>query len=475
MSSKLAIKIFLRTFIVLNLTFGVFFITLNQVLPQLYEQEYLNQFDESLRELILELEHAPLDRMMGLISQFSIENNADISIFNEYHELLYQFIHTNIAGVIDGYLLGSEAQHLVSEPEYLEELGVGFFNYPTEQALYLAVGVSLTTVDQVATTLQKILPYFFGFSLLLSVFIAIVYAHYLAKPIVSISRVSQKMKQMNLSSRCDIKRVDEIGDLANNLNDMAEKLAQAITTLEITNEQLQLEMERERKQEKQRSHLFAALSHELKTPLTILQGELEGMIDQIGIYQDRDKYLQHAYQTTESMEKLVHDILTISRMEMKDIKLNIQEINMSELVLDVLQRYELLAQNKNMTITYDYEDDLIVLADEEQLKSGISNIVSNAIFHSPIGEHIVIQLITQGEIGVLTVENFGIHLREPDLENIFTPFHRTDQSRSRYSGGSGLGLFIVKNIFDLHQFSYEIGNSEKGVIFTVQFPLVQMG
>jgi two-component system sensor histidine kinase VanS len=315
---------------------------------------------------------------------------------------------------------------------------------------------SSAAVRQVTNIMNSILPLAFAASLLISAGIAFVYSRRLAKPIVAISKVSRKMSSVDLSSRCDVERTDEIGDLARDLNSMAEKL--------------QADFERERRQEKQRRDLFTAISHELKTPITILKGEIGGMIDNIGVYKDRDTYLQNAFKTTEQMEYLVREILTVSRLETKEIRLALGELDMSVAVNDFCQKYEDLASSQNVALVCYCEDGLFAKADKLQIQSAISNIISNAIFHSPQGEMVNVQLVKSDGAGVLTVENTG-HINEADLENLFEPFYRGEKSRNRYTGGSGLGLYIVKRILEMHGFSFNIACVDGKVVFTVKFPL----
>jgi len=248
---------------------------------------------------------------------------------------------------------------------------------------------------------------------------------------------------------------------------MAGKLESALSELQAANDKLHEDMERERKQASLRNDLFAAISHELKTPITILKGELGGMIDGIGVYKDRDTYLQHAFKVTEQMEKLVQEILAVSRLE-TEIQLTFEKTDIGDLVNNLCQKFEDLASSQGVAIVCYCEGGLLVRADARQIQNAISNIISNAIFHSPAGEVVSVQLEKVDGKGILTVENTG-HINETDLENLFEPFYRGDKSRSRYTGGSGLGLYIVKRILEMHQFPYSICNVDDKVVFAVEF------
>src|SRR5699024_2320779 len=134
-----------------------------------------------------------------------------------------------------------------------------------------------------------------------------------SKPLVNISNVAKRMTTLDMTWKCEVNRKDEIGVLATSLNEMAEQLNSALASLRSANWQLKKDIEREREQEKQRVEFFTAVSHELKTPIAIIKGQLEGMIYQVGEYKDRDTYLRRCMKTTNDMEALVKEILSAAR------------------------------------------------------------------------------------------------------------------------------------------------------------------
>jgi two-component system sensor histidine kinase VanS len=297
---------------------------------------------------------------------------------------------------------------------------------------------------------------------------AFLYSRFLAKPIVDISNVSKRITALDMAWRCDVSRSDEIGTLAANLNEMAGKLDGTMKELQAANEKLQADIEREREQERRRRDFFSAISHELKTPVTILKGELDGMILNVGKFKDRDKYLQEAYETTESIEKLVREIMTLAKLD--TISLKPENVKLSDLTDDCLRTYEVLARNKHIKIGSCYEDDATVNVDKGQMRTVLSNIIGNAVKHSPDNGIVDIRASNKNGKVIFTVENSGVHIDPAELGKIWEPFYRTDKSRSRDTGGSGLGLYIVKTILDLHRFEYRLENTDSGMRFTVLFP-----
>jgi len=246
---------------------------------------------------------------------------------------------------------------------------------------------------------------------------------------------------------------------------MAGKLTNALDSLRQANEQLQMDIEKERKQEKQRIDFFTSVSHELKTPITIIKGELEGMIYQVGDYKDRDTYLRHSLKTVNDMEKLVKEILVAAKMGGSDFQVSKAEVNISELIQKCIRNSGGMAEDKEIAINITLPKDVKCVGDKDLLYRAFSNIIGNAVQYSPEKETVIIKLSDN----FLSVENTGIHIVNEDLEQIFNPFYRVEKSRSRNTGGSGLGLYIVKTILDHHGMNYQMVNTEQGVNFTVLF------
>ena len=189
------------------------------------------------------------------------------------------------------------------------------------QAYQLYANIALIAVSQSYGILLQLLPLIVGIILVVSVLGAMICSRYYSKPLVSISNVAKRMTTLDMTWKCEVNRKDEIGVLAASLNEMSQRLSDAMDSLKAANWKLLKDIEREREQEKQRVEFFTAVSHELKTPIAIIKGQLEGMIYQVGEYKDRDTYLRHCLKTTNDMEALVKEILSAARMGGSDFHL----------------------------------------------------------------------------------------------------------------------------------------------------------
>lgn len=428
------------------------FIIMRSTLIHSYEQKFANDFHVLLDGLIKNLQGKPEDELQEITRFFAVEHHANVTISQQLTDGTYQEIYTS-----SSYVWNKEMRTIKQAVMLLGK---------DKEMLMIEAETTIEPLQQLIETMNRMSPGIYIAMIVTSLVTAWLYSYHISKPIVHIADVAEQISHLHFSKYCVVNRSDEIGDLAKNLNVMSQKL-------ETTLQGLQHEREREREAEKKRVDMFTAISHDLKTPLMVLKGELEGMIKKIGDYQDRDRFLLHAYHTTENLEQLIYKILTISQMEMNAISLSLQRENITNLIQELCQNYEDIANEKGINLVWYCDENLYALVDKLQLHHAISNIISNAIFYSPSGEITNIQLLQRGLMGVLTVENTGVHISEVEREKLFEAFYRTEKSRNKYTGGSGLGLFIVKKILELHDVQYKIENSEEGVIFTIEVPLVK--
>ena len=246
------------------------------------------------------------------------------------------------------------------------------------------------------------------------------------------------------------------------MNTMAKRLDAAMKELENANEQLRKDMEHITELSRQRRDFFAAASHELKTPITILKGQIESMILGIGKYKDTGKVLPETLKEVENMERLVKEILTISKIEMDGLAGKAELVPLTDTLAKVMETLLPLAQERQITVHSQLAEDVTVSGNASLLEKAIHNILSNGIRHSPEGAEVFIHLTPS----VLTVTNTGTSIPEEDLPVLFTPFYRVEKSRNKSTGGSGLGLYLVKTILELHGIPHSIVNTENGVQFT---------
>ena len=418
-------------------------------LPKNYRTEIEGQVTEDFYELAERLETEGWEESSDRILEFSMKNNASVRIDDESGE--------NVFGVnFADDETGKTASKSLSCSASFAENG---------QTYRIFAEVSLVPVSQSYGILLNLIPLIAAIILLISVMGAFVCSRYFSRPLIRICSVARRMTGLDMTWKCEEKRSDEIGVLAASLNEMSDRLTEALDSLQSANVKLQQDIEKEREQEKQRIDFFTAVSHELKTPIAIMKGELEGMICQVGEYRDRDRYLRHCMKTVNDMEEIVKEILFAARMGGSDFQVIRSDLNISRMLRKSCQKIEGRLEDRQMLLRMEIERDFHYEGDGRLLDKVFSNVLGNAAAYSGEGAVITVSL----KKGVFCVENTDAHIAEEDLKNIFMPFYRVEQSRSRNSGGSGLGLYITKTILDHHGISYRMENTEKGVRFTAAF------
>ena len=333
----------------------------------------------------------------------------------------------------------------------------------------LLVVPPMRLANQAVEALNRAAPCLALALLAFSLLCAVGYSRYLARPIVRISSIAGRMAELDFQWKCGETRRDEIGALGRSLDEMAERLSAALAELEEANAALRGDMERARELERQRLAFFSAASHELKTPVTILKGQLAGMLEGVGVYQDRDKYLLRSLQTTGRMERLIGEMLSISRMESGSAAVRQEPVDLSALMAQQLALDRELLEQRGQQLVSALTPGITVPADASLLGKAVGNLLSNASRYSPEGAEIRVWCGRLEGRPALSVENTGARISGDALPHLFEAFYREEGSRNRSTGGSGLGLYLVKMILDRHGAVCTIENTEEGVKATVRF------
>lgn len=444
--NSLSTKVFLWVFTALTLCSVLIYGIVLVFVPQSYQFTGSKQFENNAGALFSALENKSYEEGTTLITNFCIENNAVAMLGNEKNSVTFGDFET----IADDL---STAQTYTTDVTFAED-----------KASYTLSVISLSkTASELFSLLLRFIPLVLTVILFLSALSAFICSRVIVAPIAKISQISKRMTELDMTWRCDTDRGDEIGVLSSSLNTMAARLQSTMEELETANQQLTKDVKKFKMLEEQRRNFFAAVSHELKTPLTILKGQLENMILGFGDYQNHDKYLPQALKSAEDIEYLIKEILSITKMETMNIGNSLEPLSLSDLVRKTVTELQPLAAEKDIAIFQNIPEDISVSVNRNLFRKALSNIIGNAIRHSKDGAEIYADF--DRDMHILAVENTGVFLDEDNLENMFTPFYRADKSRSKVTGGSGLGLYIVKTILDLHQMGYQITNTDKGVAF----------
>ena len=291
-------------------------------------------------------------------------------------------------------------------------------------------------------------------------------SRHITRPLQQLSELSKEMANLNFDAKYTSTSEDEIGVLGNNLNRMSGELEKTISELRTANNELQKDIEKKEQIDEMRKEFLSNVSHELKTPIALIQGYAEGLQECINDDQEsREFYCDVIIDEAAKMNNMVKKLLSLNQLEFGNDTVNMERFDLTELVKGVVQSAQLLASQKEAEIRFLQEEPISVWGDEFKIEEVVTNYVSNALNHVDFEKKIEIKAVKRGEVVRLSVFNTGARIPEEDLDKIWIKFYKVDKARTREYGGSGIGLSIVKAIMDSMNQKCGVINYENGVEF----------
>ena len=429
-------------------------------------------------------------KLYSSMQSFEAMNNAKIAVLSNVGEIVYlpnpknqlddtrkSTLHNILKDLIDN---GTFSDVLTGKKETVTTL-INDYNLNSKNIVCISA-ISLKEkndaiiiayspfqpIEEASSIIKSFYIYLALFALVVIIVLSIIYTNIISKPLVKINQVALKLSNLNFSETCPIESEDEIGNLAKTLNFLSKNLSNALDDLKIKNKKLEEDIEKERELEKLRKDFIAGASHELKTPIGIISGYAEGIKDGIVDHKDQGVYLDIIIDEAEKMNKLVMDMLELSKLEAGKIDLHIIDFSLTELTEEVLVKNSVDINKNNLTVVKNYSptEDLYVQGDDFKIEQVLTNFVTNAIKYSEPNNQIIIDIKPVEEDKIyFSIENTGAHIPDSDINKIWTQFYRGDTSRNRGSRSTGLGLSIVKNLLQAHESEFGVMNTENGVKF----------
>lgn len=322
---------------------------------------------------------------------------------------------------------------------------------------------TLQPVSEANSLLLEYFLYILIFVIVLIVIVSVIYSRRVARPLLRLNLTARKMANLDFSVTANVKNKNEIGDIATSLNVLSENLKRSLNELNQKNNQLELEIAKEKKQEMIRREFVANVSHELKTPLGVIKGYAEAIKDGINI-EKRDEYIDIIISEVEKTNRLVLDMLSLSKIESPNHNLHLESFNLKELIQESADMLDLMANEKNCRISFDSKPQFVE-ADRKMVNMVLLNLLSNAIKNSYFNKDIEITTDRVDEYVRISVCNQGEHIPEDIQQDIWERFYKIDKSHTRQDKGTGLGLAIVRAIAEKHNGHYGVYNVDGGVIF----------
>lgn len=320
-------------------------------------------------------------------------------------------------------------------------------DYPSVEAAVI-IFAPVEGVTHITSKATSILLFSTVIGIILSMLLGFVYSINFSKPVKEMNKAALLMAGGNYNIKIQIHKEDEIGQLAHSLNILAERLECA--------------RKESNKLENIRKEFIANVSHEFRTPLAVIMGSAEAIKDGIVEQEEAKKYLTKIIKETVWLRKLVDELLELGRLQAGKVKLNLQETDMVEIIREVAEKMQIVADRKNIKICLQAEENLpFAYADPERIKQLAVILIDNAIKFSYENQNIdiVVGKSMKGRI-ILKIRDYGCGIEQDDIDNIWQRFYKSDDSRTE-RGGAGLGLAIAKQLIDLHNAKVEV-KSRKG-------------
>ncbi|MDA1679016.1 MULTISPECIES: sensor histidine kinase [unclassified Bacillus cereus group] len=326
---------------------------------------------------------------------------------------------------------------------------------------YIYAMASLQPVDEAVQMVQDYYIYIIAFVVVLIFLTSFYYSKQIAKPLLKINDTTKKIAHLDFTEQIPITSKDEIGDLSKNINVLSNKLHSHIG-------QLEQDIEKERKLENTRKEFISGVSHELKTPLSIMKSCISILKDGVAEHK-KEYYFQAMEREVDKMDTLILDMLELAKFESGTYKMKKDAFYIDTVIEDICEHLSVEIEKKELHVHKNICS-FEVVANQSRIEQIIVNFITNAIRYTPNKEDIMISTIDEKDRIKVCIENKGTHIEEEQLDKIWDRFYRVDAARKRSQGGTGLGLAISKNILELHDAEYGVKNTEDGVLFYFYLP-----
>jgi len=433
--------------------------------------------DESTEESVIN------DSLKSIILDYSNKYNITIALVDSFtNKAIYSSAREGdglISRIQDGFIGNQNQDILYSNNNYTIILHktmqntsfIEGFGYCSDNQTMVIMSTPVASLKESVSISNRFLIYMAIIGFIITVILTFIIAKMITYPILELAEISNKMGKLDFTAKYIGNRSDEIQTLGQNMNYMSDRLKKAIDELQEANELLKEDIKRKEAIDEMRKDFIANVSHELKTPIALIQGYAEGLNE--GLCEDEESrkyYTEVILDESEKMNKMVKQLLTLSSLESGNSILHKENFNLTSLIESVLGSISILIGEKNVNIEFDSDKEIFLNADEFKIEEVVTNYISNSIHHVSDSGEIKINVSDDGENITFSVYNTGNPIPEKDLNNIWEKFYKVDKAHSRAYGGSGIGLSIVKAIVEAHNGTVAVRNILDGVEFSFKIP-----
>ncbi len=484
-------KLFLTLCVVIFMMIAFFVIINNSVLEALYyyskKEATLNTYNYINTNIPKTLSENEKEKYELELEKISVNNNFEILILNP-EEIVYttnknflpEFGTINEIKYDVKYSIFNKSDIVYSKDGVDirrikdKKTGISYIllkgNLENENEIYIRLPI---TPIQDSVDISNRFIYIIGIVTVALGAVAITFiAQRFTKPIEELNDIANEMSNLNFKRKYRINdSEDEIDELGKSINTLSDKLEETINKLKINNTELEKDIEAKSKIDEMRKQFISDVSHELKTPIALIQGYAEGLVENVTTDEENRKfYTEVILDEANKMDKLVKRLLELMKLEYEDREFNNTKFDIVELINEVIRNSKVVLDEQNIEVEFKENDAIYVYADDFYIEQVVSNYFTNAIKNvSEVDgkKKIKIAIKNGKELGKLriTVFNTGKNIEEENLNRIWTRFYKVDESRTRSKGGTGIGLALVKAIMSKYQSMYGVTNKKDGVEF----------
>lgn len=509
-SIRFKITFFLTTMVVLTI-FLTWFIN-KTFLSDYYIHSKVNNLDGVYKKVIdiysqRDREYNLSDENTELMEQLAYDYDVDIYIYNSYQGMVYPeadniglrekakmldtemfifgfsndaFGQRNILKQGSNYIIYS-IHNYRTEASFIDVVGLvgnditqnssDYSNQnngmrSTEDRNIVLLRTNFDSIEESAAVANQFLAYVGIVAVMLGSLAMFIFSKKFTKPILDLAGIAKSMSDLNFEVKYKVESKDEIGKLGACINTLSDKLESTITELKQANNELMTDIQKKTEIDEMRKEFLSNISHELKTPISLIQGYAEGLKENVNDDEEsRDFYCEVIIDEANKMNQMVKKLLNLNELEFGNNQINFERFDIVSMIRTVLNSTEILFKQKEVTLHFEQEEPVYVWADQYLIEQVVTNYISNALNHVSDSKIIEIKLILREDIVRVAVFNTGDNIPEEEIDKIWIKFYKVDKARTREYGGSGIGLSIVKAILKSHNQDCGVINRPVGVEF----------
>ncbi len=470
------------TFLILvnNFVFGQYYLySKTKALESLYEvvNDYYN--NEQTGDISSKLEKTAIQNNFDIL----IKDDQNVNVYTSNKDFFSTFSQmtemTNNFNSGLGETIAKDDNYTIKKMRDTRN-GISFIvlSSKLDNGYLLYARIPITSIQESVKISNNFLYLMAGLTILIAAVIVSYVTRKFTDPILELDKIAKKMANLDFSHKYRITGADdEINNLGKSINLMSEKLEKTIKQLRSTNIELERDIEEKSKIDEMRKSFISDVSHELKTPIALIQGYSEGLIENVNNDEESRKfYAEVILDETNKMDKLVKQLLELMKLEYGKREFNDKKFNIVEVEKEIIRKTQVIQEEKQVKVILDTPDEINVFADDFYIEQVIGNYMTNAIKHvEEVNGEKYIKIQNEVDVDknkvIIRVFNTGKNIEEEHINRIWNRFYKVDQSRNRNDGGTGIGLSFVKAVMQNYKKGYGVVNKENGVEFYIELEL----